>query len=243
MWSGPRNISTALLRSWENRPDTWVTDEPFYAHYLRRTGLAHPGAEEVIRAGEPDAERVAAWLAGPIPEGRAVWYQKQMAHHLLPTVPRGWMETAVHCFLIRSPREMLASLLRILPDPRLDDTGLPQQVELFRSLADREGRIPPVIEARDVLQHPRPMLEALCAAVGVPFREEMLSWPPGPRPTDGAWAPHWYDAVYKSTTFEPYRPREVDLPASLTPLLDAAEQLYAELHAHRLRPPARDTHL
>lgn len=236
MWSGPRNISTALMRAWENRPDTFVTDEPLYACYLLRTGAPHPGREEVIRSQDTDWRRVTAWLTGPTPGGRAIWYQKHMAHHLLPEIERDWLASLTNCFLIRDPREMLPSLARFLPDPTLADTGLPQQLELFRREWERTGRVPPVLDARDVLLDPRGMLERLCREVGAPFREEMLAWPPGPRPTDGVWGRYWYAAVERSTGFEPYRPKEEPVPHRLAGLLADCEAIYRELHRHRLRP-------
>lgn len=236
MWSGPRNISTAMLRAWGNRPDTFVTDEPLYAHYLLHTRLPHPGAEEIIAWQEPDWRKVAEWLTGPVPGDRAIWYQKHMAHHLLPRIERGWLAALVHGFLIREPYEMLTSLLKVLPEPTLADTGLPQQVELFRWEQARTGAVPPVLDARDVLEDPAGTLRALCAALGVPFTEAMLSWPPGPRETDGIWAKYWYDAVERSTGFQPYSPKPDRLPERFTPLLRECEELYAGLYEHRLRP-------
>lgn len=235
MWSGPRNISTAMLRSWGNRPDTVVCDEPLYAHYLLRTGTDHPGREDVIAHHESDWRKVVDWLTGPLPAGRQIFYQKHMAHHLLPEIERGWLTSLVNCFLIREPQEMLTSLIKNLPAPSLADTGLPQQVELFESERSRLGQTPPVLDARDVLENPRGLLTALCARIEVPFREEMLSWPPGRRDTDGVWAPHWYAAVEKSTGFEAYRPKNEPVPASLRPLLTECEQLYRHLHSYRLR--------
>src|SRR4051794_26331482 len=204
MWSGPRNISTALLRSWGNRPDTFVTDEPLYAHYLQATGLPHPGAAEVIASQDADWRKVTAWLTGAVPEGKQIWYQKHMAHHLLPGIGREWLAGLTHCFLIREPREMLTSLVHFIPQPVLEDTGLPQQAALFAEERERTGRTPPVLDAREVLEDPRGLLESLCGALDVPFREEMLSWAPGRRATDGVWAKHWYAAVERSTTFQPY---------------------------------------
>lgn len=234
MWSGPRNISTALLRAWGNRPDTYVCDEPLYAHYLRATGAPHPGADEVIRHHEPDWRKAAAWLTGPIPEGKSIFYQKHMSHHLLPEIERDWLEALTNCFLLREPREMLASLARILANPTLEDTGLPQQAKLFEWERARTGRIPPVIDARDVLENPRGMLERLCDALGVPFAEAMLSWPPGRRATDGVWAKHWYAAVERTTTFQPYEPRHEPLPREVEHLHEACREYYEHLYRHRL---------
>jgi hypothetical protein len=227
------------MRAWENRPDTVVVDEPFYAHYLLEHGLDHPGREEVLAHHDSDAARVASWLKGPIPKGKTVWYQKHMAHHLLEDVPRDWFSAVTHVFLIREPREMLASLARVLPEPTLDDTGLPQQLEIFEhlraELARSRGATPPIVDARDVLLAPRRLLGALCDAIGVPFAEQMLSWPRGPRASDGVWAPHWYTAVLESTGFEPYRAKPVEIPTRLAPVLAAAEDIYGRLHDQRLR--------
>jgi hypothetical protein len=211
-----------------------VVDEPLYAHYLRATGLPHPGAEEVVRCHEPDWRKVAQSLTGPIPGGRTVFYQKHMAHHLLPQIERDWLGALTHCFLIREPREMLTSLLHILPEPVLQDTGLPQQAALFAWEWERTGAVPPVVDARDVLENPRGVLQQLCAVLGVPFREEMLSWPAGPRATDGVWAKHWYSAVERTTGFGPYRQKDEAVPASLSGLLAECEELYARLYPHRL---------
>jgi hypothetical protein len=233
-WSGPRNISTALMRSWGSRPDTVVCDEPLYAHYLKVTGIAHPGAEEVIRCHEPDWEKAVAWITGPIPGGKAIFYQKHMAHHMLPQIGRDWLPALAHVFLIREPREMLTSLIKNLPQPTLSDTGLPQQVELFEAERERTGNVPPVLDARDVLEDPRGVLSRLCDALGVPFLEAMLSWEPGPRATDGVWAKHWYAAVERSTAFQPYAPKADPVPPELTDLLARCEALYSQLYTHRL---------
>ncbi len=234
MWSGPRNISTALLRSWGNRPDTLVCDEPLYAHYLVETGIDHPGREEVISHQETDWGKVVEWLTGPIPGGKSIFYQKHMAHHLLPNIGRGWLDQLTHCFLIREPREMLTSLVKHLPNPTLADTGLPQQVEMVHLLQERAGKPPPIIDARDVLEDPRGILERLCAAVGVDFAEAMLSWPPGRRDTDGIWAKHWYGAVEKSTGFQQYRPKDEEVREEFRGLLAECEEHYGQLYRLRL---------
>lgn len=234
MWSGPRNISTAMMRSFGNRADCYVSDEPFYAHYLAHTGKDHPGREEVLAHHESDWRVVARQLTGEIPEGRRVWYQKHMSHHLLPHMEREWMTALRHAFLIRSPDAMLASLARVLPEPALEDTGLPQQVAVYDWLVERTGEAPPVVDARDVLADPRGTLTRLCAALGIPFDDAMLHWPPGPRATDGVWAKHWYAAVERSTGFEPPGPETGRVPARLEPLRAQCAELYARLYERRL---------
>lgn len=234
MWSGPRNISTAMMRAWGNRADATVVDEPLYAHYLRETKLDHPGADEVIAHHEADWRKVVDSLIGPVPGGKAIYYQKQMAHHLLPMIDRGWLDSVSNAFLIRSPQEMLTSLAKVLGEPTLEDTGFPQQVEIFERVRERTGKIPPVIDSKDVLENPRGILGALCEALGVPFDEVMLEWPAGPRETDGIWARHWYDNVEQSTGFQPYRPKPDPVPDSLRGVLGRAESSYQHLHAHRI---------
>ena len=234
MWSGPRNISTAMMRSFGSRPDTAVSDEPLYAHYLKVTGVRHPGRDEVLAAHESDWRQVVAALTGPVPGGRPIWYQKHMAHHLLSVVGRDWLDALTHAFLIREPGDMLASLVKTYPGAGLEDTGLPQQCEIFDRVSDRLGHAPPVVLASDVLKDPRGLLTKLCSAVGIAFGDEMLSWAPGRRDTDGVWAPHWYANVEASTGFEPWRPRTDPLPERLRPLADACRPWYEKLHARRL---------
>jgi hypothetical protein len=220
MWSGPRNISTAMMRSWGNRPDTIVCDEPLYAHYLRETRLPHPGADEVIAHHEADWPKVVSWLTGPLPLDKSVFYQKHMAHHLLPNIELGWLDQLTHCFLIREPREMLASLLEFIPQPTLNDTGLPQQLRILEMVRSTAGAVPPVLDAQDVLGNPEGILRQCCARVGVPFYTQMLSWPAGRRETDGIWAKHWYEKVEQTTSFKPSQSKPaVSIPAALQPLL------------------------
>ncbi len=237
MWSGPRNISTAMMRSFENRPDCYVTDEPLYAYYLEASGAPHPMREAVIASQPTDWRAVVAWLTGPVPDGSPIWYQKHMTHHLLPEVGREWMREVENCFLIRDPRAVLASYARKRETAvRVEDVGMPQQLEIFEYVSNLTGRVPPVIDAADVLRDPRGTLGLLCQRLGVAFREEMLAWPPGRRATDGVWAAHWYQAVERSTGFAPYRPETVDIPPGLAPLARACEEPYRALHACRLRP-------
>lgn len=223
-----------MMRSWGNRPDTFVSDEPLYAHYLKQTGRVHPGAQEVIDAGETDAARVTAWLTGPIPGGRAVWYQKHMTHHLLPEMDRAWLHHLTHVFLIRDPREVLTSLVRHVPDMTLPDTGYAQQAEIFELVRAWTGKTPPVLDARDVLDDPAGQLRLLCESIGLAFTESMLNWPPGLRDTDGVWAKYWYKEVETTTTFRPYRAKTEQLDRKFAPLLDECIAIYERLREQRL---------
>lgn len=235
MWSPPRTISTALMRSWGNRPDTFVCDEPLYAYFLKSTGLPHPMADDIIVRHDSDWRSVVEWLTGPVPEGRTIFYQKHMAHHFLPEIDRGWLDRVTNCFLIRDPREMLPSYVKKNDMPRLEDTGYPQMLDIFEHVRSRSGLVPPVIDSRDVLQSPRRTLQALCAALDVGFMEEMLSWPPGPRDTDGVWAAHWYGEVLATTSFQAYRPKSDPIPAALDAIYATCDSIYRQLYEHRLQ--------
>ena len=215
MWSGPRNISTAMMRAWENRGDTFVVDEPFYAFYLKETRAMHPGAEEVIAHGETDWRKIVTSLTSDAPNGAPVFFQKQMTHHLLPRVDRSWLAQVTNCFLIRDPAHVIASYLKKNYEPTAEDLGFPQQSEIFETAARLTGLTPPVIDADDVLRDPPRMLRLLCERVGVEFSNAMLSWRPGLRETDGIWAKHWYSEVEKSTGFLPYRDTAAVVPPQL----------------------------
>jgi len=239
MWSGPRNISTAMMRAFENREDTAVIDEPFYAAYLKLTGTEHPLREKVLEAHESDWRKVIDILQGPAPGDCRVFYQKHMTHHMVPDIPRDWMASCRNAFLIRSPEAVLASYSSKRSHFRAADIGFETQREMFDRETDRLGTAPPVIDADDVLRDPSGMLHALCVRLGIPFSERMLRWPAGPRPTDGAWAPAWYDAVEKSTGFGSPRPLAAEpLPDSLKAVADASRPHYDRLARFKLRSDA-----
>jgi sulfotransferase family protein len=235
MWSGPRNISTAMMRAWENREDTAVIDEPFYAHYLQTTGVNHPGREDVLASQSTDAAEVAAMLTGPTPDGKAIWYQKHMTQHMLTDMPLAWLDQVSNCFLIRDPEQVVASFTIQRPDAAAWELGFEQQARLFDYVCGKLGRAPPVIDAADVLKDPRGTLSALCAKLGIPFSERMLHWLPGPRASDGVWAPHWYAAVERSTGFAPHREREPKLSDFQWELADQCRPHYERLARHRMQ--------
>jgi Sulfotransferase domain len=229
MWSGPRTVSTALMRAWENRPDTVVADEPLYAFYLDRTGLDHPGREKVIASQPTDWRVVLDQLTGdPLPPGIGISYAKHMTHHLLPEVDRAALGPLRHAHLIREPRELLASYARVRAEPSLADLGISQQAEIFESFGG------PVVDSRDLLADPEGILRALCRALDVPFDEAMLAWPAGPRASDGVWAPYWYDRVHASTGFAAYAPPAAALPARLEPLAARCLPYFSRLHDYRI---------
>ena len=235
MWSGPRNISTAMMRAWGNRADTAVIDEPFYAYYLETTGKKHPGAAEIIAGGETGWQKIVADLTtGPIPSGKRIFFQKQMTHHLLPKVDREWIVDLTNCFLIRDPREVILSYIKKNPEPELEDLGFVQQSKIFEFMRARTNSIPPIVDARDVLEHPEQTLRLLCDAVGVEFDKAMLSWPPGLRDSDGIWAKYWYDDVARSTSFQPYKSREGNVPDRLRETYERCQDCYDRIYKHRI---------
>lgn len=234
MWSGPRNLSTAMMYAFAARGDAAVWDEPFYAAYLAATGIAHPMAAEVIAAGERDPAKVAAACTGAISEGRPIWYQKHMTLHMIPAFDRGFMAGLTNVFLIRHPARVVASYARKRENPTLDDIGFVQQAELFDQVADRLGRAPVVIDSADIREDPKGRLTALCAALGIPFTAKMLSWPAGPKPYDGAWAPHWYNAVHASTGFDEPEGELPDLKGDAARLVDLALPHYERLRRHAI---------
>ncbi|HJQ28578.1 MAG TPA: hypothetical protein VJ827_04515 [Rubrobacter sp.] len=231
VWSGPRNISTALMYSFRQRTDTVVVDEPLYGHYLRSTGADHPGAGEVMEAMEGDSERVVREvILGPCE--RPVHFFKNMAHHL-PGLDPSFLDRITNVLLIRDPTEMLPSLTRQLPSPTLRDTGLREQAGILDSILAR-GEEPIVLDARELLLDPPGVLGQMCAGLGIPFEEAMLSWPAGPKPEDGVWAKHWYHNVHASTGFAPYRPRTEPFPGRLEPLLKECLPHYERLRGNAI---------
>lgn len=239
LWSGPRNVSTALMYSFAQNDHVAVVDEPLYGHYLRTTGAEHPGGDDVIAAMNCDGDAVMRELLrrqAAHPEPRL--FVKHMAHHLVD-IDLGFLRRTCNIFLVRDPWDMLPSLSVQLPDPRLADTGLRRQWELFSDLREA-GQQPAVLDSRELLTNPRTVLGALCEHIDLPFTPAMLSWDAGPRPEDGVWAPHWYHAVHRSTGFGPYRAK-TKFPDRLRPLLDECQPWYERLFEHAIRADTKGT--
>lgn len=231
LWSGPRNVSTALMYSFRQRPDTTVVDEPLYAHYLTRSGVEHPGADEVLAAQDHDGDAVVRdVILAPCPT--PVLFVKNMAHHL-PGLDRSFLDEVRSVLLVRHPREMLPSLVQQVPEPTLEGTSLPTQVELVDELVAR-GETPIVVDSRRLLLDPAGVLTALCERLGLEFDHGMLSWEAGPVPEDGVWAPYWYSGVHASTGFARYSQKSDPFPVSLEPLLAECEPLYERIVAHAI---------
>ncbi len=234
MWSGPRNISTALMRAWENRRDCAVWDEPLYGYYLNATAIAHPGAAEIIADQGTDWQAITNACRGGVPGDEDIFYQKHMTLHLLDEVNREWMKHVKNCFLIREPEQVIASYSAVREDATLEDIGFVQQAELFDFVCEMSGDIPTVIDSREFLLNPEAMLRAVCGSLDIEFDKAMLSWPEGPRKSDGVWAEHWYDTVWKSTGFAPYREKPLKLAAGEQVIAQQARPYYEHLFQHRL---------
>lgn len=228
VWSGPRNISTALMYSFAQRSDTTVVDEPLYAHYLTSTAANeyHPGAEEVIADQENDGQKVIEEVIFREYETPIVFF-KHMTHHLVD-LDWGFMKDTINVILTREPSEMLTSFIKQIPNPTLRDTGYPQHLELMEFLRDI-GQNPIVIDSKDVLLDPRKKLTEICAHFGIEFEEKMLCWEAGARPEDGIWAKHWYHNVHRSTGFQPYQPKNQLLPEHLKSVLEESQFFYDKL--------------
>ena len=237
MWSGPRNISTAMMRSFSSRPDCAVSDEPFYGCYLKATGADHPMREEIVAAMDCDWRSVAAAMAGPVPGGRPVWYQKHMPHHMAGPVAPDDLKGVVHAFLIRDPARMAASYAAKRESVTPGDLGIAAQRAFFDRESDRTGHAPPVIDSADVLRDPAGTLAARCGALGIGWDAAMLRWPAGRHPDDGIWAPHWYGRVEASTGFDGAEPPPPALAGALAAVADACRADYEALAAHALNRP------
>ncbi len=234
MWSGPRNLSTAMMYSFGARDDCAIWDEPFYAAYLAATGLDHPMRAAVIQAGEVSAKIVAGRCVGDIPGGRPVFYQKLMTQHMLPEFDQGWLDKMTNVFLIRHPAKVMQSYARKRESPTLDDIGFVQQEALFNQVADSTGIAPIVVDSDDILAEPAIKIEKLCAAIGLPFQAQMLNWPKGPHKDDGAWALHWYKSVWQSNGFSTKALAEPDITGLDAAILDRAMQSYETLREFRI---------
>ncbi len=232
LWSGPRNVSTALMYAFAQRTDTRVVDEPLYAHYLRVSGARHPGRDVVLAGQDNDGERVVRTvILGPC--DRPVLFVKNMAHHLV-ALDTGFLDETLNVLLTRDPREMLPSLIHQIPNPTLDDTGLRRQCALLDELEAR-GQVVPVLDAREVLLDPASVLQQLCPQLGLAFDPGMLAWPAEARSEDGVWAPFWYHNIHRSTGFQPYRPKTEPFPPFLEPLLAECRPYYDRLYGRAIR--------
>ena len=232
MWSGPRNISTAMMRSFSSRSDTYVSDEPFYANYLMRTGIDHPGREEIIESYDTDYDSVISDLQNNIPDNKSIWYQKHMAQHIDPTDNLKWTNSFLNCLLIRNPNEVIPSFLQKSSITDSDELGYSQQLRLIQY---HDYKIP-TVDAKDILLNPKSMLTKICSFFKIEFKKEMLFWNQGPHPQDGIWGKYWYDRLWESTTFSTYKENTSFVDDQYKDLLEKCTIIYNELYKYRIRP-------
>ena len=233
MWSGPRNISTAMMRSFENREDTYVIDEPFYAYYLSETGFDHPGREDVLKSQSTKWQDVVDLIIGEVPEEKLIWYQKHMVHHMLDNLDISWVKFFSNCFLIRHPKDVIISYAKQSQIKGINDLGYHQQVELFKKIKKITGKHPFVFDAKDILTDPEQYLRIMCEYFKISFSKNMLVWPKGERVTDGIWSPHWYKNVIKTNSFKPYRKSLECIPSQYKDLLDECLPYYDYLVSYK----------
>ena len=230
----PRNLSTALMRSFENRTDTAVIDEPFYAHFLKQTNLNHPGRNEIISTLDSNWDNIVFKITGPIPENKSIWYQKHMAQHNLEGCDLNWIKSFHNCILIRDPKYVIPSYNKeySLSDEKL--LGYCQQLNLIRILEDKEGITPPIFDATDILEKPEQALKKICISVGIRFSQKMLKWPKGKRKSDGIWAKYWYRNVENSSGFQPFQKKNIGIDKKLIPLYDKCLADYNSMYEKRI---------
>lgn len=227
MWSGPRNLSTAMMYSFGARSDCRIVDEPFYAAYLATTDLDHPMRDEIIASQDTAYENVVKSLISPVSE--PVFYQKHMTHHMLPGWDMDWVKEMTNVFLIRHPARVVASYARKREGPTLDDIGFVQQARIFEMVD-----APVVIDSADIRRDPAGMLQKLCDRIGIPWDPNMLHWPKGGNPADGIWAAHWYGAVHQSTGFDAAEGPLPPLDGAYAEIADAAVPYYEALATHKI---------
>ena len=233
MWSGPRNLSTAMMRSFSSRDDVATADEPFYAHFLKTTKEEHPGREDVFAEQDSDWRNVADYLTGPIPDDKSVWYQKMMTHHIVGNMSLDWTEKITNCFLIRHPKDMILSYQKVYPKVDISLLGCRQQVAIFDLVYQRTGEVPIVIEADDIAKNPSVVLSKLCDRLGIKFTEKMLSWPAGPNPSDGSWGKYWYKNVMKTTGFDPFKEKQDSIEKQHLSVYEECLDCYLKLHQYK----------
>jgi len=234
MWSGPRNVSTALMRSFENRSDCFVSDEPFYSYFLYKTGLKHPLSDKIIKSGLIDYNKIIKYITGHTPFSKNIWYQKHMAHHILEGVNMDWIKNMANCLLIRHPSDVILSYSKKNEIDNIQQLGYLQQIKIYKMLTKETGVSPIIIDAQDLLKEPRKMLIEICKNLKIKFNDKMLSWPPGGRKTDGIWGKHWYKQVEVSTGFNPYLKTDRTIPLRYQNLNNECMKYYDFLHQNRI---------
>jgi len=232
MWSGPRNVSTALMRSFENRDDTFVWDEPLYSYYLKETGKTHPIGKEIINTYSFDLNEIIKNISKDYGT-KKIHYQKHMAHHILEKTPIDWIKFGINCFLIRHPKEVISSYIKKNKLIESFDIGFPNQFRIFKRVIDLNQNLI-VINAKDLLNNPTNILQKLCNKLNISYDNKMLNWPKGPRDSDGIWSKFWYGSVNQSSGFEIHKNQEFKIPSKYTDIYKECLEIYSELNSYSL---------
>jgi len=230
MWSGPRNLSTALMRSFENRDDTKVWDEPFYAYYLKETKKNHPLANEIINKYETNLDKIIDLVTA---EKDFIYFQKHMSHHIIKKIPINWITKGINCFLIRHPKEVLLSYIQKNDLIDSNDLGYPAQLRLFNYIKTSNKKIL-VIDAKDLSEKPEIILKKICKKINIPFTEKMLNWPKGRRDSDGIWEKIWYKNVKSSTSFNKILNKEYEIPKKYNHIYNECLKIYDQLKIYNI---------
>mgnify|MGYP001169236925 CR=1 FL=1 len=228
MWSGPRNLSTALMRSFENRKDTKVIDEPFYSYYLKKTALRHPMYKEIINTYSSNFNEVIDEIT-KLPANIAIYYQKHMTHHLLDEINLDWLSIGKNCFLIRHPAKVINSYIKKNHLKDIRDIGFRKQYEIFNFIKDNYDSYPITIDSDDILKNPKEKIKKLCVKLNIKFTERMINWPKGKRESDGIWSIVWYEQVNNSSTFQNYTENNLEIPKKYNGIYEESLEIYNQM--------------
>ena len=235
MWSGPRNISTTMMRAFGNRPDTFASDEPFYGYFLKTTNTDHPMKNEVISKYQTNWSDIKDYLTGPIPNNKPIWYQKQMTQHLLANDSIEWTDKVTNCFLIRDPKDVIVSYAKIYDKMTPELLGFPQLLKVFNHTLKSSKVKPIVINSLNILKEPKPMLKTLCESLDITFTDNMLTWEVGPKEYEGIWGKHWYKQLHSTTGFIKYEKKDKTLPNSLLKLYNECNHYYKQIKEYQIK--------
>jgi len=227
-WSGPRNISTALMRSWSSRKDTFVTDEPFYAYYLKETKLKHPYYKEIINKYSSNYDEVVKYLINRIPENKKIWYQKHMAHHIFDFNNIEWVNNCENCILLRHPKEVISSYSKKNKLDSVEELGYPQQYEIIKYLK-KMNKSYVIIDSSELLKNPEKVLSQWCMKINIKFDKSMLRWEKGSHTSDGIWWKGWYDNVIKTTRFKQYEKKDINIENKYDSIYNESMKYYTYL--------------
>ena len=222
LWSCPRNISTALMYSFGNREDTEIYDEALYAYYLHKTGIKHPGYNEIINNMEIDCKKIINEII--LSPKKNINFHKLMTHFLID-IDLDFLKKVSNVIFIRDPKEIINSYIKVIPNPTIEDIGIKQQFKLYNHLLE-SNNIPLVLDSSILLKNPKKILTVLCNKLDISYSNKMLKWSKGPKKADGIWAKYWYKNVHKSSGFNNYEIKNIKLNSKNKKLAQDCEKYY-----------------